>query len=148
MPTSGLPANRSIPGTVVMPVLGVPDVRASAAWLCRAFGFAERLRIGDHRIQLDVPGGGAVVLAHGAPPSADAASSVMVRVADVDAHHRRAVETGARVTSPPTTWPFGERQYSARDADGHAWTFTQSVADVHPSTWGGELVEPPPPAAR
>jgi uncharacterized glyoxalase superfamily protein PhnB len=62
-----------------------------------------------------------------------------VRVDDVDEHHSRARAAGATITHPPTTYPFGERQYSAQDPCGHRWTFSQSVADVDPSEWGGAL---------
>jgi hypothetical protein len=42
--------NRSIPTATVIPVLTYPDVRAAVAWLGAAFGFVERVRIGDdHR---------------------------------------------------------------------------------------------------
>src|SRR5262245_66684856 len=53
--------NRSMPSGVVIPTLAYPDVRVAVEWLCRAFGFAERLRIGDHRSQLSF-GEGAVVV--------------------------------------------------------------------------------------
>ena len=47
--------NRSIPSAVVIPVLIYPDVREAVAWLGTAFGFAERVRIGEnHRSQLSV----------------------------------------------------------------------------------------------
>ena len=135
-------SNRSIPDATVIPVLVYPDVAAAVAWLGRAFDFAERLRIGDHRAQLTF-GAGALVVAQG---DFDAASggrpgghSTMVRVDDVDAHCARATQHGARITQPPTTWPYGERQYGAIDLAGHAWTFTQSVADVDPAQWGGVL---------
>ena len=132
--------NRSIPDAVVLPELAYPDVNAAADWLGRAFGFAVRLRIADHRVQMTVPGGGALVVKQGAvTPESCASHSVMVRVADVDAHHARATGAGAAV-SAPTTYPFGERQYGARDFAGHHWVFTQSVADVDPADWGGELV--------
>jgi len=52
--------NRSMPDAAVVPVLGYTDVAEAAGWLCAAFGFRERLRIADHRIQL-VFGDGAVV---------------------------------------------------------------------------------------
>ena len=45
-------SNRSVPSADVIPVLAYPDVPVAAEWLCRAFGFRERLRIGDHRAQL------------------------------------------------------------------------------------------------
>ena len=60
--------NRSIPAATTVPVLTVADVRASVAWLTRAFGFAERLRIGEgHRSQLEIPNGGAVIVAEVRP---------------------------------------------------------------------------------
>jgi uncharacterized glyoxalase superfamily protein PhnB len=46
------------------------------------------------------------------------------------------------VLSEPTTYPFGERQYSVIDIGGHRWTFTQTVADIDPAIWGGELINP------
>jgi uncharacterized glyoxalase superfamily protein PhnB len=63
-----------------------------------------------------------------------------VRVEDADAHHDRAVAHGARVVSPPTDYPYGERQYTALDLGGHHWTFSESIADVDPADWGGILV--------
>ena len=54
--------NRSIPPVTVIPVLVYPDVRAAVEWLGAAFGFAERVRIGEgHRSQLRV-GDGAVII--------------------------------------------------------------------------------------
>jgi uncharacterized glyoxalase superfamily protein PhnB len=42
--------NRSIPASTVIPVLVYPDVREAVAWLSAAFGFEERLRIGEKRV--------------------------------------------------------------------------------------------------
>jgi len=123
------------PGSVI-PELGYDDVGEAAEWLCRAFGFRERLRIGDHRIQLHVGDGAVVVTDRGA-----ARSTVMVRVEDADDHHERAEREGARVVSPPTDYPFGERQYTAEDFAGHRWTFSQSIADIDPADWGGTEVD-------
>ena len=47
----------------------------------------------------------------------------MVRVEDVDAHHTTAVAAGAAIVHAET-YRYGERQYTARDPEGHAWTFT------------------------
>jgi len=68
--------NRSIPDASVIPVLIYPDVREAVAWLTRAFGFAERLRIGEnHRSQLRFGEGGALIVGdvHGdfRPPRPD-----------------------------------------------------------------------------
>ena len=89
-------------------------------------------------------GDGAVVamdLGDGARPPTERTHSVLVRVEDVDSHHARAVQAGARIVSPPTSYPFGERQYSALDLGGHRWTFSQTIDDVDPETWGGSLTE-------
>ncbi|TPJ56830.1 VOC family protein [Mesorhizobium sp. B2-7-1] len=131
--------NRSMPANTVIPVLAYPDVEAASRWLCEAFGFELRLTIGNHRAQLGFRDGAVVVttLKSGgsAPPPEE--FSVMVRVEDVDAHHRRAMRRGAMALTAPTSYPYGERQYSCRDLAGHAWTFSQTIADVAPEEWGG-----------
>ena len=124
--------NRSMPRATVIPQLGYPDVVAAAEWLERCFGFTVRLRIADHRIQINVGDGAVVLTRSDNAPNA----SVMVRVADVDAHHAAAVAAGVSA-SAPQTFPYGERQYSAADCGGHVWTFSQSVADMAPEDWGG-----------
>lgn len=133
-------ANRSIPRATVIPVLAYPDVNQAAAWLCDAFGFSVRLRIDNHRVQLNV-GEGAVIVREMRPNEMDAllglGHSVTVRVEDVDAHCNRARNHGARIAQSPVTHPYGERQYNADDLAGHSWTFSQSVADTHPEEWGG-----------
>lgn len=130
--------NQSMPAATVIPVLSYPDVNEAVRWLCEAFGFSLRLKIGNHRAQIDA-GEGAVVVAE-APPNAPppAGHSVMVRVADARAHYERAKNAGARVSGPPADQPYGERQYSAVDFAGHVWTFSETVADIAPEDWGGE----------
>jgi uncharacterized glyoxalase superfamily protein PhnB len=137
-----LSSNRSIPRATVIPVLIYPDVREAVAWLERVFGFAERVQIGeDHRSQLEF-GDGAVIVGdvrkERRPPRAgEVTHSVIVRVADVEGHCRRAREQGARIVSELEDFPFGERQYTAEDLAGHQWTFSQTLADVAPEEWGG-----------
>jgi uncharacterized glyoxalase superfamily protein PhnB len=133
--------NRSIPDAAVIPQLPYPDVGAAADWLCRVFGFTVRIRIGDHRVQLNV-GDGAVVAME---PRSDSASQSkidraypMVRVEDVFHHCEQARERGAHIVREPADHVYGERQYTAEDLAGHQWTFSQSIADVNPGDWGGE----------
>ena len=57
-------ANRSIPGCTVIPELAYPDVGQAIDWLGNAFGFTLRIRIANHRAQLNV-GDGAIVLTEG-----------------------------------------------------------------------------------
>ena len=127
-----------MPSAAVIPELGYVDIGKAADWLCGAFGFRVRLRIADHRVQLHA-GDGAVVVHDGGP---EGTSRVMVRVEDVDAHCARARAFGAQILQEPTSFPYGERQYSAADPAGHRWHFSQSIADSDPAEWGGELVEP------
>jgi uncharacterized glyoxalase superfamily protein PhnB len=138
--------NRSIPAATVVPVLTYPDVREAVAWLSAAFGFAERVRIGEnHRAQLKF-GDGAVIVAdvrgdRRPPRPGEATHSVLVRVEDARAHCERARAHGARNLMEPTDWEYGERQYSAEDPAGHQWTFSETLADTAPEEWGGETVD-------
>ena len=126
-----------MPHCTVIPELAYADVTQAATWLCDAFGFTVRLRIANHRVQLNV-GDGAMVVIERRSGEPSGAHAVMVRVADVNSHHARAVAHGARVLRPPTDYPYGERQYSVQDLDDHNWTFSQSIADVAPEQWGGK----------
>ena len=129
-----------MPAAAVIPELVYADITVAGDWLCSAFGFTVRLRIANHRLQLNA-GTGAIVLTAGSSEiPAEPAHSIMVRVEDVDRHHERAAERGARIVRVPTTYPYGERQYTAVDPGGHVWTFSQSVDDVDPSDWGGSPV--------
>jgi uncharacterized glyoxalase superfamily protein PhnB len=141
-------ANRSIPSATVIPVLIYPDVREAVAWLEAAFGFAERVRIEeDHRSQLSVGDDGAVIVGdvrneRRPPRPGEVTHSVMVRVEDAKAHCERARSNGARIVMEPTDFEYGERQYTAEDPAGHQWTFSQTLDDVAPESWGGTLVAP------
>ncbi len=133
-------SNRSIPHATVIPVLAYPDVNQATAWLCRAFGFSVRLRVGNHRVQLNAGDGALIVREmrhHEIDTVMGLGHSVIVRVEDADAHCSRARDHGARITQDPVTHPYGERQYNADDFAGHSWTFSQSVVDVHPRDWEG-----------
>jgi len=140
----GLRQNRSIPGAGVVPVLIYPDVRAAVTWLEAAFGFSERLQIGeDHRSQM-IAGDGAVIIGDvrhdRVPPRAgESTHSVMVRVDDARAHCERARAHGAAILMEPTDFEYGERQYAAADLAGHHWTFSETLEDVDPASWGGIL---------
>ncbi len=134
-----LRANRSIPPADVIPVLRVDDVRGAARWLVDALGFRERLRIADHRVQL-VYGDGALVLAETRHATAEPAASIMLRVANLDDAFARAIERGAATVHAPEDHPYGERQATVRAPFGHVFTLSQSLADVDPAEWGGELV--------
>ena len=136
--------NRSAPPATVTPVLIYPDVRGAVAWLEEAFGFEERVRIGEaHRSQMRVGTDGSIVVADvrgdkTAPSGGVVTQLVKVRVPDVDAAFARAREAGARVLEEPQTYEYGERSGVVEDPGGHRWELTQTVRDVDPAEWGGE----------
>lgn len=147
--------NRSAAPGPAVPVLVYGNVGRAIDWLREAFGFVERFRYGPEGnpagAQLAVGQGSVFVTgprigqsskwddrAELRPPRPNEVTHlVAVHVEDVDRHYAQAKRFGVRIFSPPETHPFGERQYTAEDLEGHRWTFTQSVADVAPEAWGG-----------
>jgi uncharacterized glyoxalase superfamily protein PhnB len=142
--------NRSIPPVAVIPVLVYPDVREAVAWLTEAFGFAERVRIGEsHRAQMSIGEGGAMIVADVArdrrPPQVDVVThEIKVRVSDVDAQFERARAAGAKVLEPPIDREYGERECTVADLAGHRWQFTETLRDVSPEEFGCQTVSPWP----
>ena len=130
-------SNRSIPASTVMPVLPYSNVGEAIDWLSDVFGFTVRLRIANHRAQLNVGDGAMVVTERPSGDGGECAGLVLVRVDDVDRHHQHARGRGARIVRVPADQPYGERQYTVADIGGHQWTFSQSIADVAPEEWGG-----------
>ena len=139
--------NHSVPPAPVVPILVYPDVRAAVDWLAGAFGFRERVRIGEsHRAQLSIGTDGAVIVAdvHGeqvAPESGRVTHLIRVRVDDVDGHHAKARDFGASVLDGPVDREYGERDYTVEDLAGHRWNFSESIHDVIPEEFGCETVE-------
>lgn len=140
--------NRSAPPVTVTPVLIYPDVRAAVAWLELAFGFEERVRVGDaHRAQLRVGKDGAIIVAdvrgdQVAPSRGIATHIIKVRVPDADEAFARARDAGARVVQEPATYEYGERSCMFEDIGGHRWELSHTVRDVEPEKWGGITVAP------
>lgn len=124
------------------------DVRAAVAWLGSAFGFDERVRVGEaHRAQLRIGDDGAVIVAEVrgeqvAPSEGTVTHIIKVRVPDVDAAFARARDHGAHVLQEPMTYEYGERSGVLEDVGGHRWELTQTMRDVEPEEWGGITVAP------
>jgi uncharacterized glyoxalase superfamily protein PhnB len=120
----------------IIPLLTYQDIPAAHDFLVRAFGFVSG---GVHRnpegqaVHGEVRAGEATIWLHrvttehdlDSPLSADVANSgLVVYVDDVDAHYQRARSAGARIDSEPVDQPYGQREYGARDLEGHRWWFT------------------------
>jgi uncharacterized glyoxalase superfamily protein PhnB len=122
--------------TPIIPYLLYEDAVAAIDFLARAFGFRElnRTTSDTGRIvnaELEGPGGGEVWL--GEVDRVEARSLVWVYVDDVDGHCERARAEGATITLEPTDRPFGDRQYEAKDPQGHTWFFASPISDESPA---------------
>jgi uncharacterized glyoxalase superfamily protein PhnB len=54
---------------------------------------------------------------------------ITVHVDDIDAHHQRALASGARIAHGPHSHS-GHRAYEALDLEGHRWRFLQQLGEV------------------
>ncbi|MEA3000553.1 MAG: hypothetical protein QOK17_2386 [Sphingomonadales bacterium] len=126
----------------IIPALRYRDAPAAIDFLCAAFGFDRRdvyPDAADPRLVVHaqlVLDGNMIMLssvqatdfARDAPlrTVAEAGGNTLtlyVVIDDVDAHHGRAIAAGADVFMPPEDQPYGGRAYTARDPEGHVWTF-------------------------
>lgn len=57
-------------------------------------------------------------------------ASLAIIVDDVDTHHSRVAATGAAIDYPPTDMPYGVREYSVRDPEGHLWSFQTPLTEL------------------
>lgn len=115
----------------LFPALGYRDARAAAAWLERAFGFAPHaLHEGPEGTVAHAEmrfGNGMVMFGTRAVPDPEnpwaSGDGVYAVVEDVDAHYARAVAAGAEILRPLAETSYGAREYTARDPEGHLWSF-------------------------
>ena len=126
----------------VIPVLTYQDIPAAHDFLVKAFGFASG---GIHRNDEGQPIHGEVLVGNNpiwlhrvtaehrldSPVATDVANSgLFLYVADVDAHYERARAAGALIDSQPVDQPYGQREYGARDPEGHRWWFATPIAST------------------
>jgi PhnB protein len=126
-------ASRTQVETQIIPYIFYRNVAEALAWLTRAFGFTEELRhptpSGMHaqmtfRGQRIMMGQGSRDWRMQSPSETGIATmGIFVYIADVDAHHERALAAGAEIVHPPEDTEWG-RTYTVRDLDGHPWFFT------------------------
>jgi len=72
--------------------------------------------------------------------------SLTIFVPDVDAHYGKAMSAGAAIVEDLHETIYGERQYGARDLDGHHWLFADHARDVSPDEWGATITNATGPA--
>jgi uncharacterized glyoxalase superfamily protein PhnB len=125
MPESGVTAS-------LFPALRYRDARAAVDWLARAFGFERHavhdgedgqvahaeMRLGNGMIMF-----GALRPPDPANPWTTEPFGIYAVVEDIDAHYGRARAAGAEIVRDLADTSYGGREYSARDLDGHLWSF-------------------------
>ena len=126
-------------GSTVIVTMRYDNASEAIPWLCKTFGFKRHLVVsgdegsiahaqltyGNGMIMLSDTGHGAYDALQKTPSqvSGVGTQSPYIIVEDVDAHHARAVEGGAKVVVPLEDQPHGGRAYSCRDPQGHLWNF-------------------------
>lgn len=117
------------------------DISAGHAYLVDVLGLAAGpiSYDGDRAVHGEVYAGDGVVWLHPEAPEHRMASpsttgmvtaSIAVVIDDVDAHHSRVAATGATINYPPTDMPYGVREYSVRDPEGHLWSFQTPLTEI------------------
>jgi uncharacterized glyoxalase superfamily protein PhnB len=128
-----MPETRS----TVFPALRYRDAHAAIDWLCNVLGFerhavyeGEPGTIGHAELTL---GGGMIMLgSHKDDEYSRSFKSpgelggfetrgVYIVVPDADAVHARAVAAGATIVRPLQDTPYGSREFSVKDPEGHTW---------------------------
>lgn len=128
--------------------LSYRDPRAAIDFLGRAFGFTPLLVVPDETggvTHAELAMGPEVIMLGSSKPELGWVSpldlparnaTVCGYVADPDAHYAQAVAAGATTVRAPYDTPYGAREYSVRDPEGHEWHFGtyRPVATPHTST--------------
>ena len=118
----------------VVPLLVYSEIPQAHDFLVNAFGFESAGVDFDRQgraVHAEVRAGATSIWLHrvtdehrlASPLTGAAGSGLVVFVDDVDAHHERAKAAGAAIESAPQDMPYGQREYGARDPEGHRWWF-------------------------
>jgi uncharacterized glyoxalase superfamily protein PhnB len=121
----------------LFPTLRYQDTEQAVRWLCDTFGFqchfiAEdggivvhaQLRVGDDLIfigpdRVDDPYG-----LHSPKALNGTNQCVCVAISeDIDRHCAQTRQMGGQIVAEPHDTPYGAREYSCRDPEGHIWCF-------------------------
>lgn len=120
-----------------IPLLVYRDIAAAHRFLIDAFGFEDggldRGKEG-HVIHGELTIGDTTIWLHREVDEFQLASpqtlshkhgGLVIQVDDVASHYKRAVAAGATVEGQPEQMPYGQREYQARDPEGHEWWFAE-----------------------
>jgi DNA-binding transcriptional MerR regulator len=115
------------------------DLEAAFDFLVRVFGLGPGQLTRDDDgsvVHGEIQAGDGVIWLHpelaemslSSPQTVGASTSCMaVMVDDVDVHYRHAAGHGAVIEYEPVDQPYGYREYSVRDCEGHLWSFMKPL---------------------
>jgi uncharacterized glyoxalase superfamily protein PhnB len=119
------------------------DNRAALKWLQKAFGFEVGEVLTDSKdniVHAEMTHDEGVIMISSewaewtrSPSSIGGTNTQRIHVRlskGIDEHCEQARQAGATIVASPTLQFYGDRTYSARDPEGHYWTFAQSVKQV------------------
>lgn len=123
----------------VIPTIRYNDARVAIEWLCKAFGFEERLVVpgeGGTIAHAQLVFGNGMIMVGSVrddglgklqkPPSdlnGCVSQSPYIIVEDADKHYARTRAAGAQIVTEIKDEDFGGRGYSFHDSEGHLWNF-------------------------
>ncbi len=121
----------------IYPTLRYRDPARAIKWLCDALGFAVHFvaEDGGQVVHAQIRRGNSLIFL--GPDHADDKYGMHSPLAlngtnqcvciatseDIDAHCERARTAGAEIVTEPYHTPYGAREYSCRDFEGHIWCF-------------------------
>ncbi len=120
----------------IFPFMRYKDAPSAIEWLVKAFGFEKQMVVPGPNgtiahAQLSL-GPGVIMLGTAreddlrmrSPRDLPAVNQgVYIYVVDVDAHYQRAKAAGAEIVRELNDTDYGSREYTARDLEGHLWSF-------------------------
>ncbi len=121
----------------LFPTLRYQDPQAAVTWLAEAFGFVAhyvardnagrvihaQMRLGDDLLFLGPDNPQDAYGMHSPRVLNGTNQCVCVGIHEVDAHCDRARAAGAEIVADVHDTPYGAREYSCRDPEGHIWCF-------------------------
>ncbi|HZD53937.1 MAG TPA: VOC family protein [Woeseiaceae bacterium] len=133
----------------VSPAISYRDPKAALQWLEEAFGFEPFMVVTDKdgnllHSEMRVGEDGVLMIGsewsedHRSPASLGGKNTQSVHIQmkeGIDAHCERARRAGAAILRGPSDQFYGDRGYTARDLEGHVWTFGQTVKRLTREEW-------------
>ncbi|MEM8731066.1 MAG: VOC family protein [Pseudomonadota bacterium] len=110
----------------VYPTLAVPDVAATCAWYVDRLGFSLRFFWGTPPTHGALLFGSACIHVRQGEPQLNE-NWLYFDIDNLEAMHARACKTDVEITRPPETFPWGMREFNARDLNGYHLRFGQHM---------------------